>query len=135
LRALISLAISDVLSTARAIWSRQRAITAGRNGSISPYRRAQGWGRSEMGCSVSFRRKGRCTRYLPPASPAAKPPILPLGDALVARDREMIEAALAETKGTVSGPSGAAARLGIPGSTLESRIRALKIRKSQYKGS
>ena len=46
----------------------------------------------------------------------------------------MIEAALAETKGKVSGPSGAAARLRNPGSTLESRIRALKIRKSQYKG-
>ena len=64
-----------------------------------------------------------------------RPPILPLGNALVAREREMIEAALAATKGKVSGPSGAAARLGIPGSTLESKIRALKIRKSQYKGS
>ena len=65
---------------------------------------------------------------------ATESPSLPLGDALVAREREMIEAALAATKGKVSGPSGAAARLGIPGSTLESRIRALKIRKSQYKG-
>jgi formate hydrogenlyase transcriptional activator len=72
--------------------------------------------------------------WFAPESLAAKPPVLPLGDALVAREREMIEAALAETKGKVSGPSGAAARLGIPGSTLESRIRALKIRKSQYKG-
>ncbi len=72
--------------------------------------------------------------WFSPESLAAKPPTLPLGDALVAREREMIEAALAETKGKVSGPSGAAARLGIPGSTLESRIRALKIRKSQYKG-
>ena len=73
--------------------------------------------------------------WFSPESLAAKPPTLPLGNALVAREREMIEAALAETKGKVSGPSGAAARLGIPGSTLESRIRALKIRKSQYKGS
>jgi formate hydrogenlyase transcriptional activator len=73
--------------------------------------------------------------WFSPESLAAKPPTGPLGDALVAREREMIEAALAATKGKVSGPSGAAARLGIPGSTLESRIRALKIRKSQYKGS
>ena len=64
---------------------------------------------------------------------ATQPPILPLGDALVAREREMIEAALAETRGKVSGRSGAAARLGLPPSTLESKIRALKISKDQYK--
>jgi len=45
----------------------------------------------------------------------------------------MIEGALAEARGKVSGPSGAAARLGLPASTLESKIRALKIRKDQYK--
>ena len=56
-----------------------------------------------------------------------------LGDALIARERQMIEAALAKTKGRVSGPSGAAARLSLPASTLESKIRALKIRKYQYK--
>jgi len=48
-------------------------------------------------------------------------------------EREIIEAALAETRGRVSGPSGAAARLRVPRSTLESRIRALKIDKSQFK--
>jgi formate hydrogenlyase transcriptional activator len=64
---------------------------------------------------------------------ATQLPVLPLGDALVARERDMIEAALAETRGKVSGRSGAAARLGLPPSTLESRIRALKIRKHQYK--
>ena len=48
-------------------------------------------------------------------------------------EREMIEAALAESRSKVSGPSGAAAKLGIPPSTLESRIKALKIRKSQFK--
>ncbi len=64
---------------------------------------------------------------------ATRPPILPLGDALVVREREMIEGALAEARGKVSGPSGAAARLGLPASTLESKIRALKIRKDQYK--
>jgi len=60
---------------------------------------------------------------------ATLPSVLPLGDALVAHERELIEAALAEAKGKVAGRSGAAARLGIPPSTLESRIRALKIRK------
>jgi PAS domain S-box-containing protein len=64
---------------------------------------------------------------------ATQPPVLPLGDALVGREREMIEAALAETRGKVAGRSGAAARLGLPPSTLESKIRALKIRKDQYK--
>jgi transcriptional regulator with GAF, ATPase, and Fis domain len=50
-------------------------------------------------------------------------------------ERETIEAALAESRGRVSGRSGAAAKLGIPSSTLESRIKALKIRKSQFKFS
>ena len=48
-------------------------------------------------------------------------------------EREIIEAALAESRGRVSGPSGAAAKLRIPPSTLESKIKALKIRKSKYK--
>ncbi len=48
-------------------------------------------------------------------------------------DREIIGAALAETRGRVSGPSGAAARLGIPPSTLESRIRSMNINKYQFK--
>jgi formate hydrogenlyase transcriptional activator len=50
-------------------------------------------------------------------------------------EREIIEAALAESKGRVYGPSGAAAKLRIPRSTLESRIRALKINKSRFKFS
>jgi len=48
-------------------------------------------------------------------------------------ERKTIEAALAESRGRVSGPSGAATKLGIPPSTLESRIKALKIRKGQFK--
>jgi formate hydrogenlyase transcriptional activator len=48
-------------------------------------------------------------------------------------ERETIGAALAETRGRVSGPSGAAARLGIPPSTLESRIRSMNINKYQFK--
>jgi transcriptional regulator with GAF, ATPase, and Fis domain len=46
---------------------------------------------------------------------------------------ETIKAALAETRGRVSGPSGAAAKLRIPPSTLEARIKALKINKQQFK--
>jgi len=49
--------------------------------------------------------------------------------ALNDREVEMIEAALAETHGRISGPSGAAAKLGIPRQTLESKIRRLGIDK------
>jgi formate hydrogenlyase transcriptional activator len=49
--------------------------------------------------------------------------------ALADREVEMIEAALAETHGRISGPSGAAAKLGIPRQTLESKIRRLRIDK------
>jgi formate hydrogenlyase transcriptional activator len=45
----------------------------------------------------------------------------------------MIEAALADASGRISGPSGAAAKLGIPPSTLDSKIRAFKINKHRYK--
>jgi formate hydrogenlyase transcriptional activator len=52
---------------------------------------------------------------------------------LAFQEKEMIEAALCESGGRVSGPSGAAAKLGIPGSTLESKIRSLKIDKNRFK--
>ena len=48
---------------------------------------------------------------------------------LEAREVETIEAALAETHGRIAGPSGAAAKLGIPRQTLESKIRRLGIDK------
>jgi DNA-binding NtrC family response regulator len=48
-------------------------------------------------------------------------------------EQEIVEAALAESRGRVSGPSGAAARLGIPPSTLDHRIKALKIDKTKFK--
>jgi DNA-binding NtrC family response regulator len=48
-------------------------------------------------------------------------------------EREIIEAALAESRGRVSGASGAAAKLRVPASTLETRIKALKIDKRQFK--
>jgi PAS domain S-box-containing protein len=52
---------------------------------------------------------------------------------LVAQEKSMIEAALKESRGRVFGPAGAAAKLGIPRSTLESRIRSLKIDKNRFK--
>jgi formate hydrogenlyase transcriptional activator len=48
-------------------------------------------------------------------------------------ERDMIESALTQSRGRISGPSGAAARLGLPSSTLNSRIVKLKIRKSRFK--
>jgi formate hydrogenlyase transcriptional activator len=49
------------------------------------------------------------------------------------QEKEIIESALRECQGRVSGPLGAAAKLGIPRSTLESRIRILRINKHQFK--
>ena len=54
---------------------------------------------------------------------------------LASQEKEMIEAALRESGGRVSGPSGAAAKLGIPGSTLDSKIRSLKINKNRFKAT
>ena len=48
-------------------------------------------------------------------------------------ERKAIEAALADAQGRVAGPSGAAARLGIPASTLDSKIKALGINKHRFK--
>jgi PAS domain S-box-containing protein len=48
-------------------------------------------------------------------------------------EREIVEAALAECRGRVSGESGAAAKLGVPPTTLEHRIKALRINKTQFK--
>jgi transcriptional regulator with GAF, ATPase, and Fis domain len=54
---------------------------------------------------------------------------------LAAQEKEMIEAALRESRGRVSGPSGAAAKLGISGSTLDSKIRSLRIDKNRFKAT
>jgi len=58
---------------------------------------------------------------------------VPFTDDLFRRERELIESALRESKGKVSGPSGAAAKLGIPRQTLDSRIKALGIDKYLFK--
>jgi PAS domain S-box-containing protein len=53
--------------------------------------------------------------------------------ALVRQEKEMIEAALAESQGRVSGPAGAAAKLGVPAQTLDSKIKRLKIKNNRFK--
>jgi transcriptional regulator with PAS, ATPase and Fis domain len=58
---------------------------------------------------------------------------LDLSEKLALQEKEMIEAALRDCGGQVSGPSGAAARLDMPRSTLESKIRSLKINKNRFK--
>jgi formate hydrogenlyase transcriptional activator len=65
--------------------------------------------------------------------PVAKSGVHSLSRRLPADDKAIIEAALAQTHGRVSGPSGAATMLGLPASTLESKIRGLKINKHQFK--
>ncbi len=52
---------------------------------------------------------------------------VPLAIDLVEHEREVIESALADCKGRISGPSGAAARLGIPRQTLEYKLTKLGI--------
>jgi PAS domain S-box-containing protein len=53
----------------------------------------------------------------------------------VSKEKELIEAVLRECGGRVSGSAGAAAKLGIPGSTLESKIKSLKIDKNRFRGT
>jgi formate hydrogenlyase transcriptional activator len=62
-------------------------------------------------------------------------PTVSLAGTLAEREREIIEDALAASKGRISGSSGAAARLGIPRQTLDSKIRALHIDKGRYKAT
>jgi PAS domain S-box-containing protein len=70
--------------------------------------------------------------WLASPEPAQQELASPLPDALQNQEREMIEAALAECKGRVAGPKGAAAKLGIPRSTLDSKITQLKIKKHKF---
>ena len=67
---------------------------------------------------------------------SARPAIegrLALSGTVAAHEKAMIEDALRASGGRVYGPSGAAARLGIPRSTLESKIRAFRINKSRFR--
>jgi formate hydrogenlyase transcriptional activator len=56
----------------------------------------------------------------------------PLADELVSQEKEEIESALARAKGRVSGPQGAAVMLGMPASTLDSKIKSLRIDKRRF---
>jgi transcriptional regulator with GAF, ATPase, and Fis domain len=67
------------------------------------------------------------------SQPASRVQASPLPEGEPRGEREIIEDALAESRGRISGPSGAAAKLKIPPSTLESRIKTLSICKSQFK--
>src|SRR5260370_35647628 len=76
-------------------------------------------GRQHLACSATA-----CDRTENPAGPLRK---------LAAQEKEMIETALRESAGRVFGPSGAATKLGTSRSTLESKIRSLKISKNSFK--
>ena len=56
-----------------------------------------------------------------------------MGDALLSQEKEIIEAALAESRGRISGPAGAAAKLALPTQTLDAKIKRLGINKFQFK--
>ena len=72
-------------------------------------------------------------RELPSGPSPLNPPLRALGRLDEAKERELIESALAQTGGRVSGPSGAAALLGVPRQTLESKISNLGINKHRFK--
>jgi formate hydrogenlyase transcriptional activator len=64
--------------------------------------------------------------------PEAEPPVA-LQPSLINQERELIEAALAKTRGRISGPDGAARRLGVPRTTLEYKIKSLRIDKYRFR--
>jgi formate hydrogenlyase transcriptional activator len=66
------------------------------------------------------------------SSPVSGPSV-PLVSTLVERERQIIEAALSESQGRVSGANGAAKKLGIPRQTLDARIESLSIDKQRFK--
>jgi transcriptional regulator with GAF, ATPase, and Fis domain len=72
-------------------------------------------------------------RWLGGRPPGPSPVVSPPAATLATQEKQVIEAALRESKGRVSGPFGAAARLGVPSSTLESKIKTLKIDKRHFK--
>jgi formate hydrogenlyase transcriptional activator len=73
------------------------------------------------------------TWLLPQPIPTQPPGQAELHQRLQAQEKDMIEAALRESRCKVFGPTGAAAKLGIARSTLESKIRSLRINKNRFK--
>src|SRR5882757_3564754 len=70
---------------------------------------------------------------LSPTSPNPTMQTIPLVADLAERERAIIENALREAEGLISGPTGAAAKLGIPRQTLESKIRKLGINRNRFR--
>ena len=71
--------------------------------------------------------------WLKRESPESNGMTVPLVTTLIEREREMIEAALAESQGRNSGPYGAAARLAVPRQALESKTTKLGINRHRFK--
>jgi len=71
--------------------------------------------------------------WLKRTSRQAPGPEVPFVAIVVAQEKELIEAALAKSSGRIAGPSGAAAKLGIPRQTLESKIRSFGIDKHRFR--
>jgi len=71
--------------------------------------------------------------WLKRASSPVSDPVVPFVTTLVERERQMIETALAQCQGRVSGANGAAKKLGIPRQTLDARIASLGIDKHRFK--
>ncbi|MCU1304322.1 MAG: sigma54 specific transcriptional regulator, Fis family [Candidatus Sulfotelmatobacter sp.] len=71
--------------------------------------------------------------WLKQEPPRVASPPAALNGALLGHEKEMIEAALAESHGRISGPVGAAAKLGLPTRTLDSKIKRLGINKFRFK--
>jgi formate hydrogenlyase transcriptional activator len=65
--------------------------------------------------------------------PVARNRVSTLNRVLVRQEKEMIETALKECYGQISGPSGAAMKLGLPARTLDSKIKRFKINKYRFK--
>src|SRR3989449_5010057 len=72
-------------------------------------------------------------RWLQRDAPQPLGPAMPLVAARAEHERALIEAALSACRGRVSGPAGAAAKLGLPRQTLESKIKALGIHLQRFK--
>ena len=72
-------------------------------------------------------------RWLSGSEAPPPPPNQLAANTLVTNERDAIETALAASAGRVAGPFGAAARLRVPSTTLESKIKALGIDKRRFK--
>jgi PAS domain S-box-containing protein len=90
--------------------------------------------RSVIVCETgNFSVDGRWLSQQPPATePSSR---LGLLRTLPSQEKAIIEAALRDSGGQVYGPDGAATKLGMPRSTLESKIRSLKINKNHFKAT